>query len=374
MTRVAAAKVLGFRVTRHRLDRRAPAGSLVEVTRALCGVHAQLAASAELALWARVEGLGRDDVRAALEDERSLVKTWAMRGTLHLLAAADLALYVALLGPQWDDPGGAWLRGFGVTKEQYDAILVGVPRALGARPKTRQQLADELAELGGEDLREKLLSGWGALLKPVARRGDLAFGPNRGRNVTFVRPDRWLRRFARITDEEAWREAQREVVRRYLSGYGPANADDLGRWLGLRTGLKRMLRGLEDELVEVEVAGSAGWLLVVDLDTLTEAPPPKAVRLLPAFDPYVVGSRPRSLLVDTAHEARIFRPQAWFSPVVLVGGRAAGIWERERRGRRLEVRIEPFTRLSAATRRELAEEADRLGEFLDAPAELEVAA
>ena len=98
------------------------------------------------------------------------------------------------------------------------------------------------------------------------------------------------------------------------------------------------------------------------------------MRLLPAFDPYVVGFRPRALLVDAEHEARIFRPQAWFSPVVLVDGRAAGIWERERRGRRLEVRIEPFARLSAATRRALAEEADRLGEFLDAPAELEVAA
>ena len=118
-------------------------------------------------MWARVEGLGRDEVREALEEERTLVKTWAMRGTLHLLAADDLPLYVAVLGPRWDDPGGAWLRGFGVTREQYDAILEGVPRALGARPKTREQLADKLGELGGPELREKLLSGWGALLEAV---------------------------------------------------------------------------------------------------------------------------------------------------------------------------------------------------------------
>ncbi len=78
--------------------------------------------------------------------------------------------------------------------------------------------------------------------------------------------------------------------------------------------------------------------------------------------------------MDPEHESRIFRPQAWFSPVVLVDGRAVGIWERERRGRRLEVRIEPFAPLSAATRRGIAKEADRLGEFLDAPADLEVAA
>jgi hypothetical protein len=372
MTKVSAAKALGFRVGRHRLDRRAPTGSLVAVTRELCGVHAQLAASAELALWARVEGLRRDDVREALEQERTLVKTWAMRGTLHLLAADDLALYVAVLGPRWDDPGGAWLRGFGVTKEQYDAILENVPRALGARPQTREQLADRIAEIGGAKLREKFLSGWGALLKPSARRGDLCFGPNRGRNVTFVRPDRWLRlRALPRLDQE---EARREIVRRFLAAYGPATAADLGRWLGFRVGLKPMFHALGDELVEVEVAGGPAWLLAADLDVLKTASAPKSVRLLPAFDPYVVGFRPRGLLVDAAHEPRIFRPQAWFSPVVLVNGRAAGIWERERRGSRLEVRIEPFARLSAATRRAIAEEADRLGEFLDAPAELQVAA
>ncbi len=259
MTRVAAAKVLGFRVRRHLLDRRVSA-SPAEVARTLCGLHAQLAATAELSVWARVEGLGRDDVREALEEERTLVKTWAMRGTLHLLASDDLPLYVAVLGPRWDDPGGAWLRGFGVTREQYDAILEGVPRALGARPKTREQLADKLGELGGPELREKLLSGWGALLKPSARRGHLVFGPNRGRNVTFVRPDRWLGRLPRVETEDA----EREILRRFLAAYGPATADDVRRWLGMSVAkLKRMLRALEDELVEVELSGTPAWLLAV---------------------------------------------------------------------------------------------------------------
>jgi Winged helix DNA-binding domain len=369
VTRIAAAKVLGFRVRRHLLDRRVPA-SPAEVASTLCGLHAQLAATPELSVWARVEGLGRDDVREALEEQRTLVKTWAMRGTLHLLAADDFPLFIAVLGPQWDDPGGAWLRGFGVTKEQYDALLEGVPRALGARPKTREQLADKLGELGGPELREKLLSGWGALLKPSARRGHLAFGPNRGRNVTFVRPDRWLGRMPRVDQDEA----RREIVRRFLATYGPATADELGRWLGFRTRLKQMLLDIEDELVEVELAGSPAWLLARDRDELSKAEKPKSVRLLPAFDPYIVGFRPRSLLVDPEHEAKIFRPQAWFSPVVLVDGRAAGTWERERRGPRLEIRVQPFSRLSAATRRAVGDEVERLGELLDAPTELEVAA
>jgi hypothetical protein len=370
MTRVTAANVLGFRVRRNRLERRAPAGSLLEIVGSLCGVHAQIAASAELALWARVEEVRRDEVREALEERRTLVKTWAMRGTLHLLAADDLPLYVAVLGPRWNDPGGAWLRGFGLTKKQYDTLLEVIPRSLGARPCTREQLADKVAELAGPKLRERLLEGWGSLLKPSARRGELCFGPNRGRNVTFVRPDRWLGRLPRMDEDEA----RREVVRRFLSAYGPATADDLGRWIGFRGAEpKRMLRALGDELVEVELDGVRASLLASDLDALKRSAP-KTVRLLPAFDPYVVGFRPRDLLVDPEHAPRIFRPQAWFSPVVLVDGRAAGIWERARRGSRLEVRIEPFGPLAAATRRALAAEAERLGEFLDAPTELSVAA
>jgi predicted DNA-binding transcriptional regulator YafY len=77
---VALDHVRALRLARQRLDRRAPPGSLLDVVRALCGVHAQLASSAELALWARIDGLERDEVREALEERRSLVKTWAMRG------------------------------------------------------------------------------------------------------------------------------------------------------------------------------------------------------------------------------------------------------------------------------------------------------
>jgi Winged helix DNA-binding domain len=368
--RLRAGQVLGFRVARHRLDRRAPPGSIVLVTREICGLHAQLASSAELSLWARIDGIARDEVRSALDDERALVKTWMMRGTLHLLTAEDLPLYVGFYGPAMDDPGGAWLRGYGVTREQYDAILDGVPRALGARPKTREELADKLAEVAGQEVKAKVLSGWGALLKPSARRGDLAFGPNRGRNVTFVRPDRWLRGLRKVDPEEA----RREVVRRYLAAYGPATADELGTWLGRRVGLRRLLAEIEDELQQVEVEGAPAWALTEDLPTLEASRKPKTVRLLPAFDPYVAGFRPRDLLVDQANASKVFRPQAWFSPVVLVDGRAAGIWKHERRREALQVRVEPFAPLTAVARRALAKEVDRLAEFLDARPELSLAA
>ena len=370
MTAVSAEQVRAFRLVRHRLDRRAPPGSLVEVARALCGVHAQLASSAELALWARIDGLRRDEVREALEERRTLVKTWAMRGTLHVLPADDLGLYVAVLAPRWDNPGGAWLRGQGITQEQFDTVVPAVPRALDEQPRTREELAHRIAELAGAEVRERLLSGWGALLKPSAHRGELCFGPMRGRNVTFVRPDRWLGGLDRPSQEEA----ERELVRRFLAAYGPATADDLARWLGVRGATpKRIFAALGDELAPVDAGGRAASVLAADVEALSEAGEPRTVRVLPAFDPYVVAFRPREQLVAPDHEARIFRPQGWISPVVLVDGVAAGIWSHERRGPALEVRIEPFANVAPATRRGVAEEAERLGAFLGARVQLSFA-
>jgi hypothetical protein len=360
--------VRAFRLARHRLDRRAPAGSMLEVTGAICGLHAQLASSAELSLWARVEDVARDDVRDAVEKHRTLVKTWAMRGTLHLVLAEDLPLFIPVWRTRWEGSLGAWQRGHGVTEAQYEAIVDAVPRALGDRVLTREELADEIARLAGDELRELLLSGWGALLKPSAHRGELVFGPSRGRNVTFVRREHWLG----AQPEPEPDDAARAVAERYLGAYGPATADDFGRWIGLRGAVVRRTFAAAPDTVEVDRDGRSARLREADLPDL-EAASARSVRLLPAFDPYVIGFQPRSGLVSTEHEARIFRPQGWLSPVLLVDGAAAGVWSYEKRGRRVDVDLEPFGKLSPATRKAARGEADRLGEFLGAPAELSVA-
>ena len=87
MLKLTWPRAAAWRAARHHLDRRAPAGSLFAVASRLCGLHAQLISSAELTVWARVEDLDRQAVQRALWEHRTLVKTWAMRGTLHLLPA-----------------------------------------------------------------------------------------------------------------------------------------------------------------------------------------------------------------------------------------------------------------------------------------------
>ncbi len=121
------------------------------------------------------------------------MKTWAMRGTLHLIAASDLPLYVAARS-LFESRG--WVKYFdyyGISQPLYETFLAAAPRILGSEPLTREQLAAALAEhTGSRELENLVLTkGWGTPLKPLAWRGDLCFGPNQGRSVTFVHPGKW---------------------------------------------------------------------------------------------------------------------------------------------------------------------------------------
>jgi hypothetical protein len=362
-------QVLAFRLERQFLSRRAPAANALEVARELCGIRAQLPSTAELALWARVDGLRQGEVKQALEQDRTLVKTW-VRNRLHVVPSDDLALWVAALHPRPEGPGDAWLRLRGATREQYEAIVANVPRALDGRPRTREWLADRLAELAGPDVREAVLFSWGGVLKQSARFGDLCFGPPRGRTITFVRPDRWLRRTLRADPEQAGRE----LVRRFLAAYGPASAVDFGRWIEEPTKARALLRASADQLAEVDIDGRRALALTGDLPALAASRRPRGVRLLPAFDQYVTGTQPREAFVPSDSIRRVFSQQGWVAPVLLVDGRAAGVWSHERIADAIRVRVEPFHPLRPKVRAELAQEVERLAAFLDGSPELAVGA
>lgn len=358
-------QVLGFRSERQFLSHRAPAGDMFAVASKLCGVRAQLPSTAELTLWARLEGLRQGEVKRALEQDRTLVKTW-IRNRLHVVPADDLALYVAALHPRPEGPGDAWLRLRGVTREQYEAIVANVPRALDGRPRTREWLADRLAELAGPDVRAAVLFSWGGVLKQSARFGDLCFGPPRGQTITFVRPDRWLRRSLHADPAEAGRV----LVRRFLAAYGPASAVDFGHWIEDPTKARALVRASADELAEVEIDGRRALALTNDLAALAASRRPRGVRLLPAFDQYVTGTQPRDAFVPSEGMRRVFSQQGWVAPVLLVDGRAAGVWSHEHIGNTVRVEVDPFQPLRPKTRAALGDEVDRLAAFLGGSPEL----
>ena len=375
-TTKAAAKLswkraLAWRMNRHSLIERRPAGELLEVVSGLCGLHAQVMSSAELTLWARLDRLSPQALPAALWEDRSLVKLWAMRGTLHLLPAAELGLWLAALGTYEHYLKPVWLRGFGITRDELERLVETIGSALDGELRTREELAREVERISGSaGMGERIRGSWGPYLKPASFRGLLCFGPGEGPKVRFTTPRSWLRSEVHDPSPD---DALAEVTRRYLGAYAPATREDFARWWGVSPAKAgQMLRALGDEAVEVDVDGEQGlWMLSEDAGEARAAKAHNTARLLPGFDQWVVGaSRSASALLDPQHKARVYRPQGWISPVLLVNGRMEGVWRHEVKGARLLVEIEPFVTLPAWARKQTAAEAGRLGRFLERDLEL----
>jgi uncharacterized protein YcaQ len=358
--------VANWRARRHHLHERAPAGSMLRVADELCGVHAQVMSSAELTLWARVEDLAPDAVQKALWEDRTLVKTWAMRGTLHLLPGGDYGLWQSALSTGYKRfTRPSWSKAAGVQPEELAQLIETVRQALDGEPLTREELADAAVRTSGSrHLGDKLRESWGSMLKPAAVRGALCFAPSDGQKVRFTQPDAWLADHGPRPDPH---EAEVEVARRYLAVHGPATREDLGRWWGVQPApAGRLLAELGDAVTQVSVEGTPMWMQAADAADAAEAPAVGSVRLLPGFDQYVIAAtRHVEQLLPGDFRPLVYRPQGWISPVLCVNGRLEGVWRHERKGKRLEVEIRPFTGRTTKRVRAAAEaEAERLAEFM----------
>ena len=343
----------GFRLARHSLAEPAPRGSLVEVARRLCGLHAQILSAADLQLWARVRDHASGDLARALWDDRSVVKTWLMRGTLHVVPADDLPLYVGALDNR-GEYSNAWLKAFGTTQREMERLITAIADALDGSCLTRAELIAAVGPKVGKSAAKRLGSGWGEFLKPASRRGVLCFGPSEGQNVAFVRPDQWLAGW-RVHSRE---DARTELLRRFLSAYGPASTGDFERWLGSQRRIKEPWEALADELVELS---PKRFVLAADERALKTRP--KGVKLLPAFDPYVLfphSDRP----APEAFLDRVYRKQAWISQTVTERGGVVGVWKHERKGSALELAVDAFEPLKPATATAVRREAARLARYL----------
>lgn len=330
----AAVRLTGDQVVAWRLRRQfvtEPARDPVTVVRRLAGVQAQVASAAELAVALRC-ATPEPDALAGRLTAGAVLRTWAMRGTLHVLtpdlAAAALALVAS--ARTWEKP--VWQRNFGATPEQITALAAAVAEILDGPARTREELvAAVVARPGLEHLAEQLRSGWGAILKPLAWQGVLCHGPGQGGRVTFTSPDRAVSGWPGLPEPDA---AAARLIPAYLGAYGPAAPDTFDAWLSRnslrKTTLRRWFADLRDEVAPVEVDGRAGVARTADLAELAATAPVRGVWLLGGFDQYVLGpGTADTALLPAAHRAAVSRAGGWIAPIVVDGGRITGTWERD---------------------------------------------
>ena len=369
VVKVSRVQVNYWRLSRHHLLERGRKGEIEKVVSDICGVQAQVLSYAAIAIWARVDGITLQDVQDALWKNRSLVKTWCMRGTLHLLSSSNLPVYVAarkttqVIKTDWLTPE--------ISVEQRKNIASMIREILDGKILTREKLAEEVVQRLGLSarMRKHMLSGWGNLLQPAAEQGYLCFGPSEGSKVTFVRPDQWLGRWDEPKGPEAWKV----ILRQFFQTYGPASHHDFGHWWGLRPDKTRtVMEYITDELEDVNFEGERRWVLQEDLATIAEAERVESVRLLPSWDVYAMFYHPRELFISKTHREKVFTKLQGNRPVLLLDGVAGGVWEQKRTSGIVEIQVLPFGHINSNQKKLIREEAASLGEFLGSPVKVSI--
>jgi len=335
----------------HRPGRR----SVADLVSHLTGVQAQVLPAASLALRARRAGLTAAAVDRARTRDRSIVLCWAMRGTLHLIAAEDHAWLVPFVMGRRMTNAHRRLRQEGVTGAQPAKAVRSIERMLAHDgPLLRAEIAEQLRRHGIHTEGQAIAH----LVWLAAAEGTICYGPDRDGERCFVLVRDWLERPTAKMDPEA---ALHELAVRYLRAHAPAEPADLAAWSGVAPAdARRAWRSIGDRLVEVPTVRGPRW-------TLRRAIPPptkEVARLLPAFDEYLLGWKDRQLMAPESRWRTIQRGGGWLHPVVLVDGRAVGTWSSERAAHELRIDVMPFEPLRPSLRRRIDEDARDIGRFV----------
>ncbi|MFF3036215.1 winged helix DNA-binding domain-containing protein [Streptomyces rubiginosohelvolus] len=350
----------------------APFAEPGDAVAAMLGAHAQVLSAAELSVGLRRDGLTRTDVRTALWTDRTLVKTFGPRGTVHLLPAADLPLWTGALSavPTGPNPFPEKAR---MTPDQVEAVVAAVGEALTRAELTIDELSDEVVARTGPWAGDLVMPGfqamwprWRQVLHLAGHRGALAYAPNRGRKATYTNPG---------CTPLPGAGALPVLIERYLYAYGPATPAHFARWLAApkRWAAERFAAQAASGAIEEVTFGEDGPAWVVAGDTDFPDAPVRGVRLLPYFDAFAIASAPRErLFPGAAWERALGGGQAGNFPVLLVDGVVAGVWHQRRSGRRIAVTVEPLKPLSGARLRDLEEQVERVAAILEGTAELTV--
>lgn len=317
-------------------------------------MQAQDLRSARLAVRARTTGLFAHDVDAALTGERTLVVSWLVRGTLHLVHRDDYPWLWALTPPATISANRRRLAEEGVPLADAERALVIIERTLTDNgPLPRADLAERLARAGIRTAGQATPH----VVMFAALRGLVVLGPVRDGAPAVALTRDWLGRQPAALSGDDRMQALGELVRRYLRGHGPASVADIAAWSGL--GLRDVRDGLRQIGDELDEDGD-----LVDLTGRDAGSPgPMACRLLPAFDPYLLGWRDRGFIVADENLSRVYPGGGMLRATAVIEGRAVATWTLRRRAGRVHVELDVFDDLDTATEATLWSEADDVARF-----------
>lgn len=339
--------------------------SIEKILQTNCGVQAQYSSDAALALHVRMNNLISNDLEKILIDKRTIVRTWCMRGTLHLLAAEDFHWLMGLHGKVFIQKSQRRYEQLGIDEKLYDKCIEKLYLLFSrSEPLTRDEVKDYLMMQGIK------LEGQAPyhILRRAALDGLICFGPERKGEPTYVLVENWLKIGSQHISKE---EAIDKLVRRYLEAYGPASLADLANWSGLpMKTLRQGWKSVSNEMIEVKNGEQRLYMLEKQFLSNKFRKVNSAVLLVPAYDTYLLGYQNRDLILAPYAEKDVYRGGGLLRPAILIDGYIVGSWEIKHYQRRIEVRINALREIVEPVQKEINLEVQKMGKFFGVPAEL----
>lgn len=310
------------------------------------------------ALWAvglRMQKATEDAVEQAIAD-RTIIRTWPIRRTLHFAAAADVRWMLELLKPRAITSNGRRLeKEYELDEAAFARCRDLLERALEGGKQLSRPAMYRVLEAG------KISTGNGRGLHIVCHLSlnqILCFGARQGKQHTFTLLDEWAPA-AKPMERDA---ALAELARRYFTSHGPATLRDFIWWSGLTVAEARA--GLElakPHLVQEVIGGQTYWLAP---STPVAKEASLTAHLLPAYDEYTVAYKDRSAVLDPLYARQASTGNGIFNPIIVIDGQVVGAWKRTLKKGALAITPSPFAKLNKAETRAFAAAASRYGEFL----------
>ncbi len=294
-----------------------------------------------------------------LNKAKELLKTWLMRGTVHIIPTREYPIYHNAIQTHRLD---LWSKFIGKSKfhQQLSRLGPSIIEALSSGPLSREELHERIPQL-------KRIPGasWGLDIKGLCYEGKVVFAGKDGQHSKFATLTGWFGTQNMLTLTTS--DAHATLVRRYLHGYGPATEHDYRYWSGLPAGtVHTAFQSLATELEAVRVGVKRSmFLLKADLDRLESFPECVGLRLLPKYDPYVMGHFDKTRFLSEEYRRLVFRKAAVVESTVVSNGHVVGTWRYSANGPSLKVGVNLFTRIPKADidllHREVAALAKMLG-------------
>jgi hypothetical protein len=325
------ARLARLRAARQLLHRPASGKDPAEIARSIAGAQAQDVYAGPLTFRSRSRKLIAADIERARTEERSLLRTWVMRTTIHLIPTDDAGWWLPLYEPGIERWSRRRLEQLGLSEAKQDKALRVAARALADEgPLTRTEVRNRIESAG---VKLNTQTGMHIALTAVVS-GIACLGPDEGRSSCLIRREDWLERPPRFERDRALAE----LARRYIRAFAPATDRDFAYWSGLP--LRDVRAGLESISAEIEEMRVGDDVMLAPRGTRPRLPPAGQVRMLGNFDTYLLGWKDRGFSVSGEHAAHVKEGGGgWIRPVIVEDGIVIGGWRSSRKAGRLEIAL-----------------------------------